>query len=237
MGPVQVTVKTDCLHSKFPNKPDYLVLTIDGEDYNYTVENPDCAAFFEGQRGRVFTLVAEGSRENATLTYVGEAAPDPDADTEYAPAKPPAKKTNRPPASPPASKKAAAPPQQQQHAPPAQEAASSQRATRPAAETPEERLHRVKVHANRVANCWVVAFAAAAYARDQIKRQLNLEVSSDQFQGCVSSVFIQMSRDGMVPLLPTGAVDADGFYAAPVDVAPRRPVAEPQPSDNDGENV
>lgn len=104
LGPVAVTVESDVMKSKFSKpgavKPDYVVLIIDGEERTYNTENAECAAFFDGQKGRTFTLVAEGSRENATLTYVGEAMPAPAPEA----AKPPVKAPSRPgkPATPPA---------------------------------------------------------------------------------------------------------------------------------------
>lgn len=100
-SPVRVTVKSDVLQSKFskPNapKPDYVILEIDGQDFNYSSENPDCAAFFVGQKGRTFTIIADGGgkgqEDTATITYVGEAA-----DEGQPPAKPVARPSSPPPA-------------------------------------------------------------------------------------------------------------------------------------------
>ena len=219
-----------------------VALAIAGEDYNYSTENDECAAFFDGQKGRAFTIVAEGSREQAIITYVGEAAPDPE------PAQPAKAKSNRPPAKPPTSgrKPAERPPAAQAEpaaAAPARQTAPTTQATRPAAETPEARLHRVKQQANRIANCWVVSYAAALYAKRQVKDQLGIEVTQDQFQACVATICVQMERDGMHHAMPTGGVDAEGFYAAPVEIAhrasndqpdSRQPAAAGEPSDNDG---
>lgn len=92
MGPVRVTVASDVMPSKFSKpgtpRPDWVALKIGDEDKIYTVENESCGAFFDGQKGRTFTLVAEGSREQATLTYVGEAAPQAPPPRQYARPKP-----------------------------------------------------------------------------------------------------------------------------------------------------
>lgn len=105
-SPCRVTVKSDVLQSKFSKpgapKPDYVVLEIGGEDFNYSAENPACAAFFEGQKGRTFTIVADGGgkgqEDTATITYVGEAADEdqPPAPKQSAPRKgmPPATKAS-----------------------------------------------------------------------------------------------------------------------------------------------
>ena len=67
MGPVRVTVKTDRMKSRYSKpgneKPDYVVLLIAGKEKNYNTENEGCAAFFEGQKGKTFTL------EMAILDY------------------------------------------------------------------------------------------------------------------------------------------------------------------------
>lgn len=96
LGPVRVTVKSDVLQSKFskPNapKPDYVILEIAGEEWNYSLENPTCGDVFEGQKGNTFTIVAEGGgrghEDSASVTYVGEAAAEGD-DGDTGPAIPP----------------------------------------------------------------------------------------------------------------------------------------------------
>ena len=95
LGPVRVTVESDVLQSKFSKpgapKPDYVILNIAGESWNYSLENPTCGDVFEGQKGNTFTIVAEGGgkgkEDSATVTYVGEAAAEGD-DGDTAPARP-----------------------------------------------------------------------------------------------------------------------------------------------------
>lgn len=96
MKAVKVTVKSDVLKSKFKGKPPYVILSIDGEDYSYNTENDECAEFFEGQKGRTFTIIAEGRDTDAVITYVGESAPDPDSQSD-APEEGNRRAGNRPP--------------------------------------------------------------------------------------------------------------------------------------------
>lgn len=93
LGPVEVTVKSDILKSKYPGKPDYVSLTIGGEDRNYSFDTPECMTPFEGQKGQTFTIIAEGSGKDGTavVTYVGEGGGTPQR-------KPAAKPLTRPPA-------------------------------------------------------------------------------------------------------------------------------------------
>lgn len=122
LGPVEVTVKSDILQSKYPGKPDYVVLEIAGEERNYSFDTPECATPFEGQKGQTFTIVAEGSGKDgsATVTYVGEGGGAPQR--KAAPQRPaPARQPARQPAP---AQRPAAPPQQQR--PPVQHAAQSQ---------------------------------------------------------------------------------------------------------------
>ena len=61
-GPVTITVGSERQKSKFSipgaPKPDYVRLTIKGEEFSYTTENEACAAFFAGRKGQTITVVA-----------------------------------------------------------------------------------------------------------------------------------------------------------------------------------
>lgn len=127
MGVVSVTVKTGPLKSKYPNKPDYVGLVIHGVEYNYNTENPACAAFFNGQAGRTFSIKADGGGKDqahtATITYVGESAANmtPAAPPPPPPSKPPVAGTPPPPpghTTPPAPATTASPPQPPAGGPP-----------------------------------------------------------------------------------------------------------------------
>lgn len=73
MGPVKVLVKTEPLESKFKKGTYFVELSIDGETRNLNPENDACLEFFRGRKGQTITVVAEGSREEATIVLVGEA--------------------------------------------------------------------------------------------------------------------------------------------------------------------
>ena len=78
MGPVTITVKSERTKSKFSKpgapKDDYVMLVIGGVDYSYNTENENCANFFTGKVGQTIAVVADGSRADATIQYVGEPA-------------------------------------------------------------------------------------------------------------------------------------------------------------------
>jgi chorismate mutase len=102
-GPVRVTVDADARYLK--SKDAYVIdLTVGTDKVGYWAENEACKSFFDGQKGRTFTIIAEGSRDSATITYVGEQAPPSGA-------LPPAPAANRPPPQAPAQAPAAPAPQ------------------------------------------------------------------------------------------------------------------------------
>lgn len=105
LGPVEVTVKSDILKSKYAGKPDYVVLELNGEDRNYGFDTPECSVPFEGQKGSTFVIVAEGSGKDGTavVTYVGEGGGTPQRKPAARPAARPA------PARPAPARPAAAP--------------------------------------------------------------------------------------------------------------------------------
>lgn len=78
MGLVTVSITTGPMKSKFskPNapKPDYCGMVINGEEFSYTIENPTIAAFITQHKGQTLSIVAEGSRDQATITAVGAPA-------------------------------------------------------------------------------------------------------------------------------------------------------------------
>lgn len=76
MGDVTADVRSDVLKSKYPNKPDYVELEIDGESYYYSTENEQCAAFFNGLKGRRIEFRAvgggRGKEDTANLELIAE---------------------------------------------------------------------------------------------------------------------------------------------------------------------
>jgi hypothetical protein len=118
LGPVEVTVKSDILKSKYAGKPDYVVLELDGEDRNYGFDTPECATPFEGQKGQTFTIVAEGSGKDGTavVTYVGEGGGTPQRKPAARPQARPAAPNRATP--PPARQNAPTPPPRPANQPP-----------------------------------------------------------------------------------------------------------------------
>lgn len=238
MGPVLIKVNGDVRESKFKGKPPFISLIIEGEERLYTTENDECAEFFTDQKGRSFTIVAEGSREDAVITYVGEAPAEGASEAEEPPARRSAAKpkTNRPPARPPGRRNPPADAPATGTAPAQGEpanrpAAAPQGAQRPPAapkETPEQRLSRAKAHANRVANVWLIAYSAGNFARQQVREQFGQELSETQFQACVSTIAVQLEKDGFHHQMPTGII-----VIAPKPTAPASEGQQPT-SDNDG---
>ena len=100
MGPTTVTVKHERQKSKFSKpgqpKPDYVILTINGEDFGYNVENEACANFFTGKRGQTFAIQAEGSRDDAKIVFVGA----PASQMQPPPAQPAQRYDSNPPGRP-----------------------------------------------------------------------------------------------------------------------------------------
>lgn len=128
MGTIKVTVKSDVLKSKFKNQNNYVVLLIDRAERNYLLDTTELESWFDGLKGRTFTLLAEGSTKDGTaqLTYVGEAMPE-------APGNEPADEpAGRPPAKPRSVKPPAQPPRGRNAAPPPREGKPRQTATPPA---------------------------------------------------------------------------------------------------------
>jgi len=80
-----VTVKTEPTPSKFPGKPAYCYLQINGEEFGYSFDSPACQQFFTGQKGRSFMIQAEGRDADAKIVYLGE----PGSQKLAAPATPP----------------------------------------------------------------------------------------------------------------------------------------------------
>jgi hypothetical protein len=235
MGAVTVTVKSDVLQSQFKGKPDYVVLEIDGEDRNYNTENEECAEFFADQKGVAMVIEASGRDDDAVITYIGE--PDPAderparrgrEDRDRGRGKPPRAK------GPPAARgRAASAPDDRgrgketparDDAPQGQPAPQPTRSCKPPPkpeETPEQKLVRTRVHANKVANVWLVAYKAGCYARTQVKEQLGIELPAEQFQTCVSTICVQLEKDGFHHFMPTGVMD----------IRPEK--KEPEPKDKD----
>lgn len=239
-GEVQITVIEERKQSKFRGKPDYAVIRLEGRNRNYEFENDGCGDFFEGQTGVTMVILAEGSREDATLTYIGEGSTD-DRGEEPPPARPPARKpAGRAQGAPPA--RTAQPPARESSAPPARQSAPARgqtggtgqtttQAPKRTEETPAQRVQRARVHAAKVANVWLIAFQAATYARREAEEQLGQKVNDDQFRACVSTICVQLEKDGFHHLMPASALNLNPKTEPSAPPKENKPA---EPSDNDG---
>ena len=94
-GPVRVTVEHEAQESTKKKGSWYVTLKIDGRTRYYSPENQACLDFFNGTKGKTFTLVADGGgkgqEDTATIEYVGEGVSE-------AQPRPTAKPAARPPA-------------------------------------------------------------------------------------------------------------------------------------------
>ncbi len=75
MGEVDATITSASpVKSKFAGKPDWIGMKIDGVEYSYNIENDACGEALTGLKGQTVTIVADGSRDEATVEVLGEAA-------------------------------------------------------------------------------------------------------------------------------------------------------------------
>ena len=178
MGPVMVTVKTEPTASKFPGKPAYCYLQINGEEFGYSFDSPACEQFFTGQKGRSFMIEASGRDADAKIVYLGE----PGSQKLAAPVTPP-------PAVPPPAQNAppppAAPPRQSPPVHPATQAhqtAASIPPPPPAAHmTNEEALKQTKVFIARRASLLKVAIVAVHSLDMEFQKLAGRKMSDDEF--------------------------------------------------------
>jgi hypothetical protein len=65
-------------------------------------------------------------------------------------------------------------------------------------------LHDAKVTMNRIANLYLHSLEAATYVRGEWKEKHGTELTQDQFQACVASIFIESNRHGLARMIPAG---------------------------------
>jgi len=70
LGPVQVTVKKEWTESTKKKGTYYTTLVVNGVERYYNPENQQCLEFWAGKAGQTITVVAAGSREEATLVQM-----------------------------------------------------------------------------------------------------------------------------------------------------------------------
>lgn len=67
MGIITARVNSDPQPSKFPDKPKWVVIEIEGEERYYNCENEECELALTGHKNEWVELEARGSREEATI--------------------------------------------------------------------------------------------------------------------------------------------------------------------------
>ena len=73
----------------------------------------------------------------------------------------------------------------------------------PSPQRPVEPAERAKLSMTRLCNLWLMSFEYAKFYIDPlVKAMTGIEMGLDQFQACVSSLYIQASKDNVIP--PTG---------------------------------
>jgi hypothetical protein len=113
LGPVTVTVLSEPKASTKQKGKFYVELQLEGKTRYYNPENQQCQDFFKGRKGQTIAIVAEGTREEATISAVGQPA---STLPPKQPAPPP-----QPPSRPRATRPAVGSPEEQfpeQHQPP-----------------------------------------------------------------------------------------------------------------------
>ena len=110
LGPVDITVKTEVRPSKYPDKPDWVGLDIQGTERYLSIENSQVAGFFEFAGLGPIRVHATGNRDDARIVGVPEDSPEP---APVAPRPVPAPARPAPPAARPAPAPAPAPAQRQ----------------------------------------------------------------------------------------------------------------------------
>ena len=238
MGPVNVTVKSDVMESKYQGKPPYVVLVIDGAERNYTLDSDACASFFEGQKGNTFALEAVGGKGQEEINYLGDDAPAP----QQAP--PPSRPASAPrqQQAPPPQRQAPAPQQQA----PRQNAAPANRPTAAAPlVTPDKALGKVKVMAAKFLTMQKVCLAATESLALEWKMKHGKDMPLEMFQSLNASNFIAVSRALPVDALPVsldygslGKREQEPVRQEPAQAAPSpEPEPEPEPEPVDDSQV
>jgi hypothetical protein len=186
MGPVMVTVKTEPTPSKFPGKPAYCYLQINGEEFGYSFDSPACQQFFTGQKGRSFMIQAEGRDADAKIVYLGE----PGSQKLAAPVTPPPAAQPPPVNQPPA--------QQRQAAPPATTPPPGCPPPPPGATmTNEEALKQTKVFIARRASLLKVAIVAVHSLDLEFQKLAGRKMSDDEFFWNTRLLYMSAESQGL----------------------------------------
>ncbi len=182
-GPTRVTVKSDILESKKKKDTYYVTLIVNGVERYYHPENDACLQFWDGQKGKTFTVIAEGTHEEATITYVGEPA------GAAAPAQQPTQQNNR-------AAKSTTP-------------ATRQTAAHPSHEESDRALTGAKLFVARRASLMKITLKATHALAAEWQKVHNEGMPLELFQSVNASFFIDASRAFMADKLPVNVNYSD----------------------------
>lgn len=84
-GAIPVKIKQKPTKSRYPNKPPYAILIIDGVDYAYNVESAVAEKALADYAGKTVMLTADGRDEDATIEILIGAAQDPGPQAQTTP--------------------------------------------------------------------------------------------------------------------------------------------------------
>lgn len=227
-GPVTIKVASEARKSKFQGKPNFIYLVLNGEERAYNFDSQACEAFFNGQNGRTFAVIAAGDREGATLTYVGESA----ANMQAAPPRPPAAYVAPPTAAPPPATYTPPP-----ATPPAQHTPPVPYVSPPpvAGMSQAQALKETKLFVARRLSLLKCCVRAVASVMPEYKALTKADMSEDVFQKFATTLYISAEAQGLA--MRSGFADAMPWkidletlsipVTAPKAAAPPQPQAKP----------
>jgi hypothetical protein len=178
MGPVNIKVVGEPRASKFKKQgvpPFYVVLSINGAERHYQPENDTCLEFFRGKGGQEITVVAEGSREEARITFVGQKA------------------SSLP------SKQAAAKPQ---GAPPPHDAPPPKRVPSAPQRTPEQAVHDAKVFVGQNMTLAKIAIRGVLILNQQFAEEVGVPMPDALITSVYNTLLYGSERAGVINGLP-----------------------------------
>ena len=185
LSPVEVKVTSDVLASTKKKGEYYVRLEVEGRERYLHPENPGCIEFFKGRKGQTVTIVADGTREEATIVEAGTGS---DA-AESAPPPPPVH-------SPPPKQQAPV----QQHAP----QSHGQQATADGVRHAEEQLALVqaKRFIGRNLSLVKIAVKAAESLRAEYEEATKNNMDESTFNLVISSCLFGASHQSIPDKLP-----------------------------------
>lgn len=210
-GPTWLTVTGDVRQSKFPDKPDYCAVTINGEECYYSVESDAIAATLKEYKGATIEVQASGFKETSLLEVLSVqdgSAPAPAARPAAAPR--PAAPRPAAPAARPAPQRAAAPAPAASRAP----VAHSAPAAVPVASSkpPEQAIGEARDFVERqrllLELCAYEAGKLAVqyntvFMKDKIEAGVTCPATPEMIQAWTSCLFIESNKAGIGRTLPT----------------------------------